>query len=51
MLSNPSAADGLSADLTAVLRGALEASVVSDGSDASVQNQVRKQWLWWIHYF
>ena len=39
MLSNPSTIDGLSNDLLSVLRGALEASVVSDGTDASVQNQ------------
>ena len=40
MLSNPSTIDGLSNDLLSVLRSALEASVVSDGNDASVQNQV-----------
>ena len=40
MLSNPSTIDGLSNALLSVLRSALEASVVSDGNDASVQNQV-----------
>ena len=40
MLSSPSTIDSLSDDLLSVLRGALEASVVSDGNDASVQNQV-----------
>ena len=39
MLSNPSSIDTLSNDLLSVLRSALEASVVSDGTDASVQNQ------------
>ena len=39
MLSSPSTVDGLPSDLLSVLRGALEASVVSDGNDASVQNQ------------